>query len=83
MASFLDENVPCGNSSRAGCPDGVGMWQFFLVQFPRIDSSYFGFQEVLLVSGDIRVRQKGGSIGEVSQVQRRLRLRKRKRCGEF
>ena len=56
---------------------------FFWFNFLESTVRTFGFQEVLLVSGDIRVRQKGGSIGEVSQVQRRLRLRKRKRCGEF
>ena len=68
-----------GLAVRTGWAGGNFFWFNFLESTVRT----FGFQEVLLVSGDIRVRQKGGSIGEVSQVQRRLRLRKRKRCGEF
>ena len=47
MANFLDENFPCGNSSRVAIAERMGRWQFFLFNFLEPTVCTFDFQEVL------------------------------------
>ena len=68
---FLHATILQGVVVQRGWGGGSTCWFNFLEPTVRT----FDAQVSLAVSVDTRVRQKGGNIGEVSEAQRRLRLR--------